>query len=44
MQKEYETPFAEKIEFDYKEQVVAQSNNPIGTHFESGTAHCNCGA
>lgn len=41
MKKHYETPTVEKIQFDYREQVVAASGDPSGpvrTIFSDG---CN---
>lgn len=41
MKKQYETPTVEKIQFDYREQVVAASGGPSGpgrTIFSDG---CN---
>lgn len=36
MKKEYDAPYAEKIGFNYAEQVVASNNGPI-----DGPAECN---
>lgn len=43
MKREYETPSVEKIEFDYTEQVVAQSGDPVGQYYQRGKGHCDCG-
>lgn len=42
MKRTYVKPVAEKIEFDYKDQVVAASRE-VGTHYTDGKGHCDCG-
>ena len=45
MKKVYTKPNAEKIEFNYVEQIVAASGSrPVGTHFMDGYGNCDCGA
>ena len=42
MKKTYETPNAEKISFEYQEQVVASNagNNCISTWINTGAEYC----
>lgn len=35
MKKQYEAPVAEKIEFCYRNQVVASSCIPVATHWDT---------
>lgn len=43
MKKTYETPVAEKVEFQYQEQVVASTGQCVSQWVNIGTTDCESG-
>lgn len=43
MKKTYETPMADKVEFCYKDQVVASGDKCVSVWINVGKEHCESG-